>query len=129
MNSRILIAFLFISGFVNSQDSQNPILGEWFSCEKRDFSRGDTINLQRDSCTIKYENKGTDFSIQVRFEFAKDHFSIHKNSGVLGGGSYHHYWEIIDGTTILIGFDANEIIEQYEILRMNSHNLTLLKRE
>lgn len=127
MNSKILILFLFISGFVKSQNVQNPIIGEWFSCDKREFNIGDTIDLQRDTCFVKYVHNGNSFSMQVSFEFAKDHFSIHKNSGVIGGGSYKHYWVIKDETTILIGFDENEINEQYEVLTMNSQKLILVK--
>lgn len=127
MNIKILVLFLIISGFANSQQDQNSIIGEWFSCTQRDYNVGDTINLQRDSCVINYEHKAMQFKIQVSFAFAKNHFSLYKNSGVIEGGTYYRYWEIKNGTSIFIGIDENEILEQYEILSMNSYELILLK--
>ncbi|MGV6861302.1 MAG: hypothetical protein ACWA41_05995 [Putridiphycobacter sp.] len=129
MNRRILILFLLISGFVQSQDIQSQLSGEWFSCNKRDFNVGDTIILQRDSCIINYEHNGNNLSIQVSFEFSEDHFSIYKNSGVVAGGTNYNYWKIKNDSMIYIGFDENDIHEEYKILVLESDRMTLIKKK
>ena len=129
MNRRILILFLLISGFVQSQNIQSQISGEWFSCNTRVFNVGDTVFLQRDSCIINYEHNGSNFSIQVIFEFSNDHFSIYKNSGVIAGGTYFNYWNIINDSMIYIGFDENDIHEEYQILVLESNKMTLIKKK
>lgn len=129
MNRRILILFLIISGFVQAQDIRSQLSGEWYTCNKSDFYVCDTIILQRDSCIIHYEHNGNNLTILVRFEFSEDHFSIFKNSEVIGGGTYYNYWNIKNDSIIYIGFNENDIHEEYQILVLNSDKMTLIKKK
>ena len=128
MNKIFLLLFLLISLFGNSQESSGKINGEWFSCDKRDFNIGDTIYLDRDSCLVNYEHNGNEFEIQVSFEFAKNHFSIFKNSGVIAGGTYYKYWELKSENLILTGNSKNDIIEKYVILDLSPTKMVLIKK-
>ncbi|XOV68713.1 MAG: hypothetical protein ACFHU9_05940 [Fluviicola sp.] len=122
-----VIASLFITTLTIAQDGNNAIAGEWFRCDDYKLAAGDTLVLQGDSCIIHYEHKSGNFTIQVVFEFAKDHFSMHSYSEVIGGSSYHHYWEITEDSHVIIGSNKNEIFEQYELLEIGPMRLTLRK--
>lgn len=125
----ILIVFLFLTSGVFSQDKPAAIMGNWFSCEKRDFNVGDTIKLERDSCFIYYEYNGNQFHVQVVFEFENNHFSVYSQNDVISSGSWLRYWEVNNENTILIGDNQDSILEEYQMLHFADREMTLLKKK
>ena len=122
----LLLSLVFWCTSINSQIIRDSVLGDWYSCKKRNFEIGDTIALNRNECRVAYEHNGIRWEELVVFRFDSSYFSLIKSASIISSSRFNKYWDV-EGSKLLIGNDS--INQQYEIISLKKSELKIHKIE